>query len=211
MKQILLCLAIVGLFACKTTQTTAQQEPPKPAATQPAAEKKPEEKKTNGKVKPYKDVITKDAITDEGFFAVHKVNGAYYFEIPNNLLEKEILIVSRISGHVKGLNFGGAGMESRPEQVIRWQVKDDKVLLRSVSYTSVANPDEPIYQSVKNNNFEPIIMTFDVAAYGKDSATVVFDVSNLFTSDTPMIGPLSDNERREFAIKSLDKSRSFIN
>lgn len=211
MRQIVLCLAIVGLFGCKTTQTTAQQEPPKPTTTQPVAEKKPEEKKTNGKVKPYKDVITKDAITDEGFFTVHKVNGAYYFEIPNNLLEKEILIVSRISGHVKGLNFGGAGMESRPEQVIRWQVKDDKVLLRSVSYTSVANPEEPIYQSVKNNNFEPIIMAFDVAAYGKDSSTVVFDVSNLFTSDIPMIGPLSDNERREFAIKSLDKARSFIN
>ncbi|MFN7118657.1 MAG: zinc-dependent metalloprotease [Saprospiraceae bacterium] len=210
MKKVILFLAVAGLFACKTTQTTAQQEPPKPTTEQATAEKKPEERKSNGKVKPYKDVITKDAVTDEGFFTVHKVSGTYYFEIPSKVLEKEILIVSRISGHVKGLNFGGAGMESRPEQVIRWQLKDDKVLLRSVSFSNVANPEQPIYQSVKNNNFEPVVMTFDVAAYGKDSSAV-FDVSSLFTSDVPMIGPLSENERKEFAIKGLDKPRCFIN
>lgn len=211
MKQMILCLAVIGLFACKTTQTTAQQEPAKPATTQPTAEKKPDEKKSNGKIKPYKEVITKDAITDEGFFTVHKVNGNYYFEISKDLLEKEILVVSRISGFVKNLNFGGAGTESRPEQVIRWQVKDDKVLLRSVSYSSVANPEDPIYMSVKNNNFEPIIMAFDIAAYGKDSSTVVFEVSPLFTTDVEMIGPLTDQQRKSFAIKNLDKSRSYIN
>lgn len=210
MKKMILFLAVLGLFACKTTKTTAQQEPVKPATEQATADKKPEEKKPAGKIKPYKDVITKDAITDEGFFTVHKVNGNYYFEIPASLLEKEILIVSRISGHVKGLNFGGAGMESRPEQVIRWQLKDDKVMLRSVSYTSVANPDQPIYQSVKNNNFEPIIQAFDVATFGKDSS-VVFEVSALFTSDIPMIGPLTEEERKTFGIKGLDKPRSFVN
>ena len=210
MKRILLFLAVLGLFACKTTQTTAQQEPTKPMTDQAAAEKKPDEKKSTGKLKPYKDIITKDAITDEGFFTVHKVNGNYYFEIPDSLLEKEILVVSRISGHVHNLNFGGAGMESRPEQVIRWQLKDDKVILRSVSYSSVANPEQPIYQAVKNNNFEPVIMVFDVATFGKDSS-VVFEVSPLFTTDVTMIGPLSDNDRKNFVIKGLDKSRSFIN
>lgn len=211
MKKIILFLAVLGFFACKTTQTTAQQEPSKPVTPQPTAEKKPEEKKPTGKVKPYKEVITKDAITDEGFFTVHKVNGSYYFEIPNQVLEKEVLVVSRISGFVKNLNFGGAGTESRPEQVIRWQIKDDKVLLRSVSYSSVADPEDPIYTSVKNNNFEPVIMAFDVAAYGKDSASVVFDVSSLFTSDVEMIGPMTDQQRKNFGIKSLDKARSFIN
>lgn len=210
MKKMIVLLAVLGLFACKTTQTTAQQEPTKPTTDQAATEKKPEEKKSTGKLKPYKDIITKDAITDEGFFTVHKVSGNYYFEIPDSLLEREILVVSRISGHVRNLNFGGAGMESRPEQVIRWQLKDDKVILRSVSYSSVANPEQPIYQSVKNNNFEPVIMVFDVATFGKDSS-VVFEVSPLFTTDVTMIGPLSDNDRKNFAIKGLDKPRSFIN
>lgn len=118
------------------------------------------EKKNNGKIKPYEEVITEDAVSDEGLFNVHKVMDKYYFEIPFDLLEREILVVSRISGHVKGFNFGGAGMKSRPQQVIRWQRHDDKVLLRSVSFNSVADEEQPIYRSVRNNNFEPIVQTF---------------------------------------------------
>ncbi|HMO37901.1 MAG TPA: zinc-dependent metalloprotease [Saprospiraceae bacterium] len=205
----LLFLLLLGIVACKSPATLAKEEP-KPAQPAPVAEKKPEPKKNNGKIKPYKEIITDEAITSPGFFTTHKVGSSYYFEIPTDLLNKEILVVSRIAGHVKNLNFGGAGMKSRPQQVVRWQQKDDKILLRSVSYSSVANPDEPIYQSLRNNNFEPIIMTFDIATMAKDSSTVVFEVSPLFTGDVPMIGPLSDNDRRNFSIKSLDKARSFI-
>ena len=73
-------------------------------------------KKSKGP-KAFEEVVTEDAETDEGLFTVHKVDGKYFFEIPFDLLEEEILVVSRISGHVKGLNFGGAGMKSRPQQV----------------------------------------------------------------------------------------------
>ncbi len=168
-------------------------------------------KKQNGKIKPYEEVITEDAVYDEGLFDVHKVDGKYYFEIPFDKLEREILVVSRIAGHVKGLNFGGAGMKSRPQQVIRWQRHDDKVLLRSVSFNSVADEEQPIYKSVRNNNFEPIIQTFDIAAFNPDSTALVFDVTSFFTSDVPMIGALSDRERTRFKIKGLDKDRSLIN
>ncbi|MBU2019039.1 MAG: DUF5118 domain-containing protein, partial [Bacteroidetes bacterium] len=70
---------------------------------------------------PYNKVITSDAVSEKGLFSVHRVDEKHYFELPKELLEKEILIVSRISGHVNGLNFGGAGMTSRPQQVIRFQ------------------------------------------------------------------------------------------
>lgn len=168
------------------------------------------DKKKNGKIKPYAEVITEEATTDEGLFKVHKVDAKYYFEIPKDLLEKEILIVSRISGHVKNLNFGGAGMKSRPQQVIRWQEHDEKVLLRSVSYNSIASHEEPVYQSVKNNNFEPVVHTFDIAAYSPDSSALVFEVDPFFTTDIPMIGALSKNQRKNFGVKSLDKNRSLI-
>jgi len=168
-------------------------------------------KKDKSGVKKYSEVITKEAISDEGLFLVHKVKEDYYFEIPDTLMGEEILIVSRISGFVKGLNFGGAGVKSKPQQVIRWQRKGDKVLLRSVSYNSVADFDEPIYASVRNNNFEPIIMSFDIQALSKDSSAVVFKVNTFFETDVPMISPMSNNQRKNFGITGLDKSRSFIN
>jgi len=167
--------------------------------------------KSKGKApKAYADVITAEAQTDEGLFTVHKVGSKYFFEIPLTLLEEEILVVSRISGHVKNLNFGGAGMKSRPQQVIRWQRLDDQVLLRSVSYNNVADFDDPVYRSVKNNNFEPIIQVFPIAAYNPDSTALVFEVNSFFTSDIPMIGALDEDDREKFKIKGLDKSRSLI-
>ncbi len=167
-----------------------------------------EDKKKKGKT--YSDVITDKAITDEGLFTVHNVEGKYFFEIPMDVLGNEILVVSRISGHVKGLNFGGAGMKSRPQQVIRWEELDNHLLLRSVSYNSVASNEDPIYESVKNNNFEPVIERFKVEVYNEDSTAVVIDVSKFFASDVPMFGPLSQSQRRRFGIRSLDAGRSFI-
>ena len=141
--------------------------------------------KDGKKEKGYEDIITEEAVTDEGLFTVHKVKDKYYFEIGMDVLEREILVVSRISGHVKGLNFGGAGMRSRPQQVIRWEKQDDHLLLRSVSYNSVASFDDPIYESVRNNNFEPIIERFKIETMNGDSSAVVIDVSKFFISDVP--------------------------
>ncbi len=174
-----------------------------------AQEDEKEDKKEKKDKDSYKDLL-KDADRQTGLFNVIAKEGKTYFELPVALMDEEILVVSRISGHVKGLNFGGAGMRSRPQQVVRWQKHDEKVLLRSVSYNSVASEDLPVYQSVKNNNFEPIVAAFEVKAYGPDSATVVVDVTPFFTNDEPMIGALDEDDRKKFGIKGLDKDRSLI-
>ncbi|MCH2021821.1 MAG: zinc-dependent metalloprotease [Saprospiraceae bacterium] len=178
----------------------------------PEGKKKPTPKK--GAPKPYKDVITEKAITQKGLMITHKVDENYYFELPFGLLEKEIMVVSRISGYVKNLSFGGAGMKSRPQQVIRWQKVDNRILIRSVSYHSVADENEPIYKSLKNNNFEPIIHSFPVAAYNKDTSgnilSIVIRVNDFFTTDVALIGALSDNQRKRFAIGGVDSKRSLI-
>lgn len=202
MKRTIILLTILSLFSF----VWAQPNPSAEGGDSPAGANK-----SKSKIKSYKEVITDEAESDEGLFSVHKVEGNYYFEIPEDLLEKEILIVTRMSGTIPGFSFGGAGMKTRPQQVVRWQKHDDQLLLRSVSYTNVADPDLPIYQSLKNNNFEPIIMAFALKAYNEDSTAYVIDVGNLFKSDVQMIGPLSSNQRKNFGIKGLDKSRCLIN
>lgn len=151
-----------------------------------ASESKETEKdngKKTDKTKSYAEFITDKAVTDTGLFIVHKVDDKYYFEIPIKMLEREILVTSRVSGYVRNLSFGGAGMRTRPQQVVRWQEKDKKILLRSVSYNSVADESLPIYQSVRNNNFEPVIMAFSTLCYNADSSSVLIDVAPLFTTD----------------------------
>jgi hypothetical protein len=48
------------------------------------------------KVRPYKDVITAQAVTSQGLFSVHKVDDKYYFEIPDSLLKREVLFTTRL-------------------------------------------------------------------------------------------------------------------
>jgi len=200
-------LFLLLFFGVSTTIFAQDKATDKKEATDKEADKK---KKSISKIKPLTDIITEEAKSDTGLFTVHQMGSKYFFEMPNDLLDKELLIVSRISGHVKNLNFGGAGMKSRPQQVVRWQRLGESILLRSVSYNSVASHEDPIYKSLKNNNFEPIIMTFPIAAYNSDTTGVVFDVSALFTTDVAMIGPLRDSEKKRFGVKALDKKRSLI-
>lgn len=204
MKRVLV-LMLAFTFIAIATDVQAQKKKKKGDDSEQEAPKK----KKNG-LKDYSEVITDEAITDEGLITSHQVGDDFYFEIPANLLEKEILIVSRIAGHVKGLNFGGAGMKSRPQQVIRFQKMGSKILMRSVSFNNVANENEPIYTSVKNNNFEPIIQSFSLETMKGDSSSYVIKVSDFFSDDIPMIGGLRDSERKRFKIKGVDKSRSMI-
>ncbi len=199
-------LLLALLLSFSYSDNYAQKKKKGKEAT-PATSEKP--KSSNG-IKPYKEVITDKAKSDAGLFTYHQVDDKHYFEIPDSLLNREILIVSRISGTTDGFNFGGAGMKARGQQVWRFQKKDKQILLRSVSYNSVANENEPIYESVKNNNFEPIIMAFSIQAMQDDSSAYVIDVNDLFTTDVPMISPLRDSQRKDFQVKGLDKSRSLI-
>lgn len=210
MKKRILQFCILSFLVClSSTNVEAQIFKKKKKKAAPAANSK--KKKKDSSIKPYSEVITEEAKTDSGLFVTHKMDADYFFEMPMDLLEKEMLIVSRISGFVKNLNFGGAGVKSKPQQVIRWQRKDNKILLRSVSYNSVADFDEPIYQSVKNNNFEPIIEVFDIKAFNKDSTAIVFKANSLFETDVEMISPMSPFQRKNFGIRSLVKNKSFIN
>jgi hypothetical protein len=197
-------LAFIVMIGCPSDANSQifKKKPKKSEKTDEGDKKK--------KMKPYKKVITKDAITQNGLFTVHQVDQEWYFELPDSLLEKEILVTSRISGFVKGLNFGGAGVKSKPQQVIRWQKKGKQILLRSVSYNSVASFEDPIYESVRNNNFEPIIRSFDIQTISQDSSSYVIDVKSFFTSDIPMISAINDRQKKNFGIRGVDGKRSFI-
>jgi len=198
----------VLLFSINTS--SAQIFKKKKKKEEAEAPKKPEKKKKEGKIKAFEDIIKEGAISDTGLWNTYKVDDKHFFELSKDILEKEVLVVSRISGFVKNLNFGGAGTKSRPQQVIRWQKMDNKILLRSVSYNSVASEELPIYESVRNNNFEPVIHAFDIKAHSADSSGFVIEVDGLFNSDIDMIGAMYPFQEKRFGVRGVDKNRSFI-
>lgn len=155
---------------------------------------------------PYDKVITKKAKTDKGLFTAHQVDDNYYYEIPDSLFGREILTVSRIAKTATDFGYGGEKLNT---QVYRFEKMNDKVLMRVVSYQNVAADSLPIYESVRNSNFEPIVQAFDIKAYSKDSSSVVVEVNALLSGDVPVFG-LDQRDRDRFRVRNLDKERSFI-
>jgi hypothetical protein len=170
----------------------------------------PETKKEE-KIKEYNQVITKKAVTSKGLFDVHKVADKYYFEIPNKLLNKEMLLVSRIRKLPSGLGgmFMNAGSDIN-DQLIVWQRFQNKILIKVKGYSAVANDSLPISISVKANNYDPTLYAFDIAAFSKDSTQTVIDVTKFYSSDVRAISGLDNATREEYKVKELDDSRSFI-
>ena len=199
---------VVG--ACSSSKTAAPTPAARPAAGQaggatPAAPAARPGAAQAG-IKPYKEIITAKAKTDEGMFAVHQIDDKYYFEIPDSLLGREILMISRIAKTATGLGFGG---EKMGQQTIIFTRRGDNVDMKTVSYQNVAADSLPIAQAIRNSNLEPILYTFDVKSLAKDSAGVVIEVTPLLTTDVPFLG-MNANQRTALRVRRLDSGRSYI-
>ncbi|WP_310381572.1 zinc-dependent metalloprotease [Flavobacterium sp.] len=198
------------IFSLTTITSFAQSKKDKNKKSEVAPTVVPEKKK-DGAIKEYSQVITKDAVTDDGLFKVHKVDKKYFFEVPNKYLNKDMLLVSRLSKLPANLGGGfvNAGSETN-EQMVVWERFQDKILLKSKSFNAVANDSLPISISVKANNYAPTLFAFDIVAFSKDSANTVIDVTKFYSSDVKAISGLSAGIREAYKVKGLDDTRSFI-
>lgn len=186
-------------------QSAAMDTTPKPNKEAPS---KPGNAKA--KEKSYSDIITREAKSDDGLFKVHHVKDKWYYEIPVNMLDKDILLVSRIAKTPANLSpFLNAGSKTN-EQVIHWSKKENKIILKTISFNNVAADSLPIYRSVNYNNLEPIISSFNIECEATDSSGILIEVSDLFLDDVTAISGLSSSLRRNYKVSRLDKARSFI-
>ncbi len=199
-----LSLLLVGLMftfsACSSSKNTTANTASKPS--RPAASK-------DG-IKPFDKVITAKAVSDEGVFNVHKLDGKVYYEIPDSLLGREFLMVSRVAKVPSGFFGFFTGGAKTAEQVLTFSRQDDQILIRKNSYNAVAADTLPIYQSVRANNFEPVLAAFPIAALSKDSSGVVIDVTDFFKTDIEAISGMISFLRRQYQVRRLDPKRSYI-
>ena len=162
---------------------------------------------SESKMKKYSEVVKESMATDAGLFAVHQDAERLLFEIPDTLLGREMILVTRQARTHAGMGYGG---QKTNTQALRWQRQADKILLRIASYESMASEEHPIYQAVRNANLEPVAAAFDILARNDDSTRSVVDVTELFTTDVRFLG-LSASTRERHKVKSLDKDRSYVN
>jgi len=167
----------------------------------------PGQRPTSGP-RPYREVITDKAVTRNGFFKVHKVDDRYYFEIPNDLLWRDILVVNRISQTQAGTGYGG---DQVGQNVIRFDKgPNNRMFLRTISYAVYAKDStSPMFSSVANSNLQPISFSFDIKAFGRDSATSVIEVTDFVNGDNDVLF-FSNGAKTQRRLGSLQTDKSYI-
>ncbi len=153
--------------------------------------------------KPYREVITAQAVSDTGVFLVHRVNEKLYYEIPRVRLGREFRLVADQRGTTRGVRYAGEQITAR---VVRWERMGNKVLLRLVNYEMRADSTQPVRRAVDLSNQAPIIMSFDIAAWSQPDSNAVIEVTRLFTTDVAELNLRQSNVR----VRRFDPSRSLL-
>ncbi len=163
-------------------------QPPKPNPQSPPGQKPGEVKPADAKAtppvkpgtpKPYKEVVTPEAKSDKGMFAVHRIDEKVLFEIPVSMLDRDMLWETEIAQTGSGVGYGGTHVG---EKVIRWTRRNNTVYIRSMSYAIRGDGKTAIQKAVDAANVSPILMTFPVEAEGEKKSAVI-DVSRLYAGD----------------------------
>ena len=155
---------------------------------------------------PYNRVITAEAKTRRGLFAVHQLNDRLYFEIPARELGKDMLIVGRYARSASsnpvrtGGDFGEYPGDEFGSRALHWERTGNRVVLRSISFAITADSSLSVYKAVEGANNGPVIAMFNVEAYGPDSSAVI-EVTRLFTTAIPELAAIRG---------TIDATRSYI-
>ncbi len=157
----------------------------------------------NKKIKPYESIINKNFKTEKGLFAVHRYRDTVYFEISDSLLKRDIMVINRLSKAPGG--YGMYAGEQLDEKTIQFEKGADSTLrIRYSLLLNEADPNSAINKAVLRSNLNPLVASFPIVAYSKDSSSCIIDVSK-FLLDANFINSIDPGV-------SLDKelSSSFL-
>ena len=155
----------------------------------------------------YADIL-KDAEVHEGMFKIFKKKQKVYFEIPQRLLDKEILLSSRVTATSNNTDVSGGEMPLHP-LLVKFTRDDEQVYLHRLSPLNQCDPMSPIYQSLQRNNVEPIMEAFKIVCENADSTGIVIDVSFFFCSDQKELSPFKPRTPLSFILGENPLEGSF--
>ena len=116
--------------------------------------------------KAFAEFITKKAVSQKGVFTVHFQEDKYFFEIPDSLLGRELIAVTRYAKVVAGASKYG-GEQANEQTLVFEKGPGQKIFMRVVTLITWADSTQTIAKAVKNSNVDPIVAAFDIKEIGR--------------------------------------------
>ena len=188
-------LTTVALLVAAAPLTLAQKPGPR-------NDKKADTEKKEAPEKPEPELTVTD-----GLVGVSHHEKDWYFDVPDSLLGRRILAVTRFVNHTSGASeYGGEMLQS---QMIYWEkASNGNLLLRVDPYTVHADGDDEIARAVRASSENPIIASLKPEKKSAPGCTRV-KVTSLFEGDTQAFS-LSSRSKRAYNLGNLKGDASFI-
>lgn len=206
LRRLSLILGVLGIMLYSSDSFAQKKNKKKDSKKEETAPQAPKPKSKDSDPKPYSEVITSKATSKDGLFKVHQIEDKYYYEIPDSLLGRDMLMVTTIAKTADGLGYGG---ERTNTLMLRWEKHNNDILLKVISVNNYAADSLPIAMAVASSNLEPLLQKFAIKSLSTDSTGTVIEATDLWTKDIQAVG-LPKGRRTEFKVTRLDGDRSYI-
>lgn len=166
-----------------------------------------------GSPRNYNSIIKSSAITRKGLFWVHRVSDDYYFEIPDSLLGRDLLVVSRIAQGAAGVRPGYTGYagDQIGHTIIRFEKgPSNKLFLRRITYEE--NPGDTtnsMYHAVVRSNLQPLVAAFGISAKSPNDKGSLIEVTDYLNGDNDVFF-FNNAVRQSMKVGALQKNMSYI-
>ena len=156
----------------------------------------------------YEKIINKGGFTREGLFRVRHIEDKYYFEVPDSMLGRMLLCVSRFTAVPQ--DFGKfAGEEVNSLAVYLEQRDTTQLLLRQYVQSQLANDGDNIARTLQQSTVDPIVMAMKVIGRNKEDNAQMVDATPLFKGASPFTS-LPPSMNTALKLGGLQADRTYI-
>lgn len=121
---------------------------------------------TPAKGNEYKKILSgKNVKTAKGFMTLHKVNDKLYVELPLNLLNRDMVLISKVSEISDHTDCYVGVNAMRPLHVFFTKIGEQIQLRRDKSHSVCGDGDEGVTEALKINNIGGTLAAYDIKAY----------------------------------------------
>ena len=174
-------------------------------AKKPAKDEKPEKKKEESE---YDKLMKKGGSVQDGFLRVRHIEDKYYFEVPDTLLGRLILSVTRFTAVPQ--SFGKFAGEEIDHSAVYFEARDtSQVLLRQYVQSHLADSGDNISRTLEQSTVDPIVMAFKVIGRDSVSGDRLIEVTSLFRGDNNLTSVPSAG-KTAMKLGGLQADRTYI-
>ena len=207
---ILVCLAAMTAAQARTSLVMQSDSIPADTvktdtvAVDSVKAEKPEKKKEETE---YEKLMKKGSV-QEGLFRTRHIDDKYYFEVPDSMMGRLLICVTRFTAVPQG--FGQFSGEKVTHASVYFERRDtSQLLLRQYVLSQLADPDDRISQTLTQSTVDPIIAAFKVIGRNKSGDEALIDVTSLFKSENNLTG-IDGETRGRLKIGGAQQDRTFI-